>query len=795
LDYGTLFGVDPRTVVWFVAQIHLMFAGFVLGVPMFAVVVEAIGARTGEARWDRLARDFARLLSAAFATTAALGGLFLLVLIALYPTFMTSLAGVFSASFALYGLIFLGEAFVLYYWFYSWDVLASREPRSPSVARVFWWITGALAAGWFAFLLFAGPDLDIVAHQARADGQRVERWSEQLGPWLARGLEDDEDLEGYLADPLEQLVAWDVAQGVTAEPRIRAQAEALLAAALHIADGADVTPAAAEALLADGAARLAADARSEGGIAAATLSAGHWRRLLAMGIVVLLFSGAAAFFTSRKAFHVWFGLLLNVVGTALMFIANSWVTWTMSPTGIHETTGEFVGTTWQATANPLWNPLNLHRLLANMVLGGFVAAAYAGVRSLGAKSAEDRERYDWMGYVGNFIGMAALLPLPFAGYYLGREIYGFSPIMGNDMMGGTFSWSFILQALLIGMLFLGANYYLWVGMQRIPGANRYRRYVPWNTVILVICFAIWMTPHNLPLDAGQRALMAGETFHPVLKYFGLMSAKNAAVNLIIVSTFFSFLMYRRSNKGSLRPFAEQGLAAKVVLLGTLAAVLVGLLWYAALVLRTDPALLGVGDEVRWLFVGAAGAVLAQAAVAIVAVVMTLADRGKAAQTLVMLSTIALATCFLGVWGFLAMTAASGFLTSLAVCQTLIVLACLVLVAVIDVLIFSGSKVIGRIRWGSIPRRASYALIWNCVAVVMLMGLMGYVRSGMRQDWHVYGVLRDTSQWAFTPTHAEMAWKVALISFIYMGLLAFVFWLGDLTRRGGSSPEPAEGAEG
>ena len=32
-----------------------------------------------------------------------------------------------------------------------------------------------------------------------------------------------------------------------------------------------------------------------------------------------------------------------------------------------------------------------------------------------------------------------------------------------------------------------------------------------------------------------------------------------------------------------------------------------------------------------------------------------------------------------------------------------------------------------------------------------MGLMGYVRSGLRQHWHVYGVVRDTSVDAFTPT--------------------------------------------
>ena len=793
-DYGTFFGLDPRTTVWFVAQIHLMFAGFVLGVPMFAVVVEIVGARTRDPRFDRLARDFARLLSVAAATTAALGGLLVFVLLGLYPTFTTHLAGVFRASFFLYGLVFFGEAFVLYFWFYSWDRLRSTELRSQLMARGFFAATLGMVLVGVGVFSFASPDVHGLRDAGRTEGERVERWAGQLGPWLARAVEDGEEVAEYLADPIDQLTTYDVSlvQGdPDAAARIQRSSELLLATAVRLGEDRDLTVDAAPERLTESAVVLAADLVSDAATSAAGASAAHWKRLLAIGLLALLLSCLGAAFTSAKALHVWFGILLNLMGLALLLIANSWVTYTMSPTGVHEASGEFVGTTWQATTNPLWNPLNLHRVLANMVLGGFVAAAYAAVRSLAARTDEARERYDWMGYVGNFVGMAALLPLPFAGYYLGREIYGYSPIMGNDMMGGAFSWSFILQALLIGMLFLGANYYLWVGMQRIPGANRYRRYVPWNTALLVLCFAIWLTPHNLPLGADERALMAGESFHPVLKYFGLMSAKNAAVNLIIVSTFFSFLMYRRANRGTLRPFTEQGVGAKIVLLSTLATVLAGLAWYASAVRGMDPASIGVDEGARWIFDGAVFSLLAQAAVCVVAVAMTLVDRGKAAQMLVLGSTVALATLFLGAWGFVAMTGASGFLTSLAVCQTLIVLSCLLLVTVIDVLLFRGAKVIGRIRWGAIPRRASYALIWNCVAVVMLMGLMGYVRSGLREDWHVYGVLKDTSAWAFTPTHAEMSMKVALISLIFMGLVALVFWLGDLAHSD-DAPAPAQG---
>ena len=48
---------------------------------------------------------------------------------------------------------------------------------------------------------------------------------------------------------------------------------------------------------------------------------------------------------------------------------------------------------------------------------------------------EERARYDWMGYIGNFIGVGALIPLPFAGYYLGREIYSYNEQMGITPVG------------------------------------------------------------------------------------------------------------------------------------------------------------------------------------------------------------------------------------------------------------------------------------------------------------------------------------------------------------------------
>ncbi|MCH7991303.1 MAG: hypothetical protein IIC35_02630, partial [Gemmatimonadetes bacterium] len=42
-EYGDFPIIGSRAAVWIAAQLHLFFAAFVLGVPMFAVVAEAIG--------------------------------------------------------------------------------------------------------------------------------------------------------------------------------------------------------------------------------------------------------------------------------------------------------------------------------------------------------------------------------------------------------------------------------------------------------------------------------------------------------------------------------------------------------------------------------------------------------------------------------------------------------------------------------------------------------------------------------------------------------------------------------
>jgi cytochrome bd-type quinol oxidase subunit 1 len=542
--YGEFPVVGARAAVWIAAQVHLMFAAFVLGVPMFAVITELIGIVGKDRKYDKLSKE----LVFAYSATALWGAVLVFFLTTLYPRFWQHLSDIFQLSMWIYVGLFFVESFTLYLYYYGWD-----------------------------------------------------RWTAGRAKW------------------------------------------------------------------------------------------GHW------GL----------------------GLLLNVWGTIVMFIANGWLTYMMSPpegTTVQGLPPE--ATLWNAIANATWIPINIHRLIANAVFGGSIVAAYAAYRFLAAKTQEERAHYDWMGYVGNFIAISTFIVLPFAGYWLGREIYEYNQQMGITMMGGFMSWLWIVQAVLIGVLFLAANYYLWIGMQRIPGAERFMPYTKWMLLVLVICWLVWATPHTMIASREELAAMGG-SHHPFLSVLGVMSAKNTAVNLMILTTFLSFLMYRRANKEPTVSWAPTGT------------------WIEAA-----------------MFALSAGVVI-----------------------------------FYGVLGyFVEAIVRIGF----SVYQVGAVLACIVGVTIIDIAMLRGAGSRGEIRWGQMPERSQYALFTLAVTFTWLMGLMGYARSGIRQHWHVWEVMRDTSPYASTPALGEAANMISTCVVVFLALVAFIFWLGGLAERAtaqGEDPQP------
>jgi len=518
-DYPVIAGINGRVFVWLAAQLHLWFAAFVLAVPIFVFIIEAIGMATRDKRYDNMAYEFIKVTLTAYSITAILGGLLLFGLVLFYPDVLQYMSSIFKESMFYYALLFFAESVCLYLYYYGWH-------------------------------------------------------------WLQGG--------------------------------------------------------------------------------------------------------------NKKWVHLTIGLMLNAVGTLLMFLANAWVTFMMSPNGL-DPAGVFTGDSWAAMHNFLWNPINLHRVIANIAYGGSIVGAYAAFKFLSARKKEMRAHYDWMGYNANFIAIVALLPLPFAGYYLTAEIYAYSQQMGITLMGGIFAWLFIIQAVLIGTLFLSANYYLWCGMGRSEGAVRYNGYIKYLAIVIVGAFLVWFTPHTLILTNVELA-------------------KNTAVNIMILFTFLSFVFYRRANKTPTVAWANTGNAIQVALF---TAGILNILW-------------------------------------------------------------------LGIYhGYFTNTV---YKVAASIPQVLTTLIIIIASSVIDSMMYKNSKQVAPLRWGRVPDRSQYALFLLAVSFTWLMGLMGYIRSGIRQHWHVTNVFRDNSPDAFTPTLGYAANVVSVGTIIFITMVIFVFWLSTVSGR-------------
>src|SRR5688572_32431770 len=76
-------------------------------------------------------------------------------------------------------------------------------------------------------------------------------------------------------------------------------------------------------------------------------------------------------------------------------------------------------------------------------------------------------------------------------------------------------------------------------------------------LVLIIGVIVWSTPHTMIADRAELEAMGG-SHHPFLGVLGVMSAKNTAVNLMILTTFLSFLMYRRANVRPTVSWAKSG---------------------------------------------------------------------------------------------------------------------------------------------------------------------------------------------------------------------------------------------
>ncbi|MBF0338122.1 MAG: cytochrome ubiquinol oxidase subunit I [Nitrospirae bacterium] len=517
--------MGSRVWVWIIAQLHLNFAAFVLGVPIFAVSMEFLSWKRSDDRLDRIAYDFTKIFTLAYTLTAIAGTVLMISLPLLYPKFMDHMLKILGPTWWAYILLMYVEVLVCYYYYYSW-------------------------------------------HQMK----------------------------------------------------------------------------------------------------------------------------------DKKGTHVAIGGLLNIMGATMLLITSSWVGYMTTPAGVSDT-GELVNR-WAAIKTYMWIPLSLHRLVANVVFGAGIAAAYAAYRFITSETDEDRAYYDWMGYTSAMISIGASIILPGIGYLLGVEIYQFNEQMGIQLMGGFFAWMWVMQAILIGAILMFVNYYLWISLNKMPGGERYFKYVKYLFIVMLLGYTIWLTPHSVALSLEEARRIGA--YHPILGNLGVMAAKNTAVVISYLATFLSYAIFKMSNKEPVVPWAKAGNAARI-----------------AIVFVSTVSMLGIG---------------------VYSYMVSSAIRVK------VLSPIQFGIFFL----------------------TIIVL------FILDNMMYKNAKTIGEPRWGQMPERSQYALIGITVTFTWLMAMMGYMRSGGRQFWHVYGVMKDTSPDAYLPTHGYAAVVCSVVTIIFFLLIGMLF---------------------
>lgn len=302
--------------------------------------------------------------------------------------------------------------------------------------------------------------------------------------------------------------------------------------------------------------------------------------LLLYGFLFVLLSGTTALYEhawrrmqagSLKRAHLLIGIFANLLGLILLLIASSWSGFMQSPSGVDEA-GRFLGNHWNVLDNPLWIAFSVHRFFGHLVLGAAVIAAYAAVKALYATTVEERGRYEWMGHVSFVVMTLALFTLPAGGYWMMRVLYGYRQQAGISLLGGLLAWAGILLVFAIGTVIIAINYYLW---QRIDttGEGRFSNQATFLLLILSICFTLYVTPHTLVMTPLELNLMGGAQ-HPVIGNYGVESAKQPAINIMLIVTIWSLLSfwrsrYQRSSSGAAEIALHSLFAAGVVNLITL----------------------------------------------------------------------------------------------------------------------------------------------------------------------------------------------------------------------------------
>ncbi len=247
--------------------------------------------------------------------------------------------------------------------------------------------------------------------------------------------------------------------------------------------------------------------------------------------------------TNKKGRHIVLGVVLNILGLTLLCALDGPATFMQTPPKPYSELFTTM-TEWDRIATMTWMPLNYHRLVGNGTFGGFMVGVISAYMYLWSKDPKEKEYYDWVGYMGNFIGVLFMIPLPAMGYIFVREIYQYDATIGMYIMSDRESMFMLVQGLLIATMFTASNVYMWVSMKRIENAHRFFPAMKLGFVLIVIAATIWFTPRRffatmMPEPGMDDAMVLPDN----LAFLALMVSKNTAAFALVTVTLINYIFY------------------------------------------------------------------------------------------------------------------------------------------------------------------------------------------------------------------------------------------------------------
>lgn len=150
---------------------------------------------------------------------------------------------------------------------------------------------------------------------------------------------------------------------------------------------------------------------------------------------------------ARPSFHLFLG-----ISAALFMLV--WVV-VLDGMGSYMLTPVAGRSSWSNLWNPTWLPLVLHRLIGDVMVAGYVIAAYGAWRTGRPADKPALSYYTYLVWTGWIIGLGALLLQPFSGLLYAWSIQSSVPESYEQLVRGRYQILVYLQFLLIGLMFVG----------------------------------------------------------------------------------------------------------------------------------------------------------------------------------------------------------------------------------------------------------------------------------------------------------------------------------------------------